>query len=240
MIRDLINNLSRNQKIVIAVIVQAIVIITLVLVFQNFTGQHQHVFIEQGSVVSEELPEDVNKFVSSNIWQVIQQYVPGANKDNIKDVVIREDSYEEGENEDESVWANFIVDIDSLKQTYRVSTAWSKNENIVYETTVSCPPQNLMKYPETVCYSPTNNTYSLNLYLPYIIYPEGADDEDSEPLAPSIMITEGNANKTIDVMISACDEDKFKKEAQEYLNSTPIKLDEYTINYEVNTIDTGC
>ena len=46
--------------------------------------------------------------------------------------------------------------------------------------------------------------------------------------------------KTIDIMVSVCDAEKFKQEATDYLNSTPIKLSEYTISYEVNSIDVEC
>ena len=97
-----------------------------------------------------------------------------------------------------------------------------------------------MKYPETICYGMYNNTYSLDLYLPYAVYPEGHDPNDSTPLAPNYIIHGDEFDKTIDIEVSICDAEKFKQEAMDYLNSTPIKLNEYKINYNVNDVDVGC
>ena len=95
-----------------------------------------------------------------------------------------------------------------------------------------------MKYPETVCYGAYHNTYSLDLYLPHLVYPEGRDG--SSPAAPNYMITGDQDAKTLNIMVSICDAEKFKKEAWDYLNTVPIDFSDYTVKYEENGINVRC
>ena len=237
MLRTLINNLSRAQKIGILVILQIIIIIILALVVKSLTAEKSHVAIESNEAeLSESIPDNAESFIEDSIWQVIKNKVVGADRNDV-DVVIREGTYVEDETED-GYKVEFIVDIDSLKQSFVVRTGWSKNKDVVYEVIVDCPPQDKMKYPETVCNGTYNNTFSLDLYLPYIVYPEGYDD--NTVAAPNYMISGDENTKTLDIMISECDVEGFKKAAWDYLNSLPIDFSEYQVNYEINKVDVRC
>lgn len=240
MLRTFWDNLSKVQKIGLVAVVQVLVIIILVLLAQSFMAEKSHVEIESGSVSETDMPKKAEDFIAENIWSIIKSRVADVTRNDIDDVVIREGTYSAAENEDGSVSASFIVDIDSLKQSFTVSTGWSKDGQTVYETIVDCPPLDQMKYSETVCYGAYHNTYSLDLYLPYIMYPEGFDDEDADPLAPNYMITGDESTKTLDILISICDVDRFKKEAWDYLNTVPIDFSDYTVNYEINGINVEC
>ena len=235
MFKNLLNNLSKNQKIGIAAILQIVIIAILVSVLQFFLSPRQYASIEDNKTEEEaSIPNNAKDFVADNIWTLVSSNLPGVDSNNIDDIVIREGTYQETENEDGSVSVNFIVDIDSLKQTYTISTGWSKDKSVVYEVVVDCPPQSKMKYPETICHGSYNSTYSLGLYLPYVV------KSQYEDAAPDIHIEGDEANKTIDVIVSVCDSEKFKKMATDYLESTPIKLSEYTINYSENSTDVIC
>ena len=237
------SNLSKNQKIALWFFMQLLVIGLLAVLINVFMGNQKHVSVERNSENELGLvPAEIREDFKGALWGVIQNNTNSEEYDIVNDVVIRENSYEEVENDSGGMVVNFIVDIDSLKQTYTVSMAWGKDDSRanVHSIVVNCPPQSLMKYPETICYGMSNNTYSLDLYLPYIVYPEGVDDEDDSLLAPNIMITGNEEDKVIDVMVSACDADKFKREALDYLGTTPINLEEYTVNYEVNNINIRC
>lgn len=236
-------NLTKEQRVGILVLSQLILIVLIVFTAQRLLVEKPHVELEDNTVVDVDLPDNAKEFVSDNIWQIIKMNVPGVDENNISDVIIREGTYEEEVAEDGSVIATFLVDIDSLKQTYVVNTGWSADKKIVYETIVDCPPLSEMKYPETVCIGAYHNTYSLDLYVPYAIYPDGAFDEqteEAEEMAPNYMITGDEDSHTLNIMVSVCDADKFKQEALNYLKTTPIKLDEYTINYEINDVNVGC
>ena len=242
MLRTFWNNLSKIQKIGLIAMAQILVIIVLVLLVQSFTVEKSHVEIENEPVseAEEEMPKKVKDFVEENIWSMIRSNVAEATRNNVDDVVIREGTYVTTRNSDGSIAANFIVDIDSLKQSYTVSTGWSKDGKEMFETIIDCPPIDQMKYPETVCYGAYYNTYSLDLYLPHMEYPEGADDENADPLAPNYMITGDENSKTLDILVSICDVDRFKKEAWDYLSTVPIDFSDYTVNYEINDINVGC
>ena len=153
------------------------------------------------------------------------------------DVVIREGTYKEVESED-GVKVEFIVDIDSLKQSYIVRTGWTNDKSVIYEVIVDCPPQSKMKYSDTVCYGAYNDTYSLDLYLPHMVYPEGHRVGDN--MAPDYMITGDESAKTLDIMVSKCNVEGFKKDAWDYLNTIPIDFSDWTVNYEINSTDVGC
>ena len=236
MFKTLINNLSKTQKICLLVALQIIVIVILASLVQSFTAEKSHVEIENNAEISAEIPDNAERFIKDNIWQLIKDKVADVDKNNI-DVVIREGTYNEIYTDD-GVQATFIVDIDSLKQSYRVSTGWSEDGSTVYEVIVNCPRADEMKYPETICYGAYNDSYSLDLYLPYSIYPEEGDEE--EVVAPDVYINGDEDRKIIDVMVSKCDVDSFKKKATDYLKTLPIDLNDYTINYEINDINVRC
>ncbi|MBR3157307.1 hypothetical protein IKF20_02685 [Candidatus Saccharibacteria bacterium] len=232
MFKTLLGNLTKNQKIVLVVIAQILVIAIIASVLQFALADKPHATIDDAN--DSEMPGDAEDFIEENIWQLIESNVPNVDRNNIKDVTIREGTYEESENEDGSISVNFIVDIDSLKQTYTVSTGWSKDKSVVYEVIVDCPPQELMKYPETVCQGTYNNTYSLDLYLPYVV------DSSIEDAAPLVFMDGNESKRTIDVTVSACNPEQYKKLATDYLDSTPLDLSEYTINFEVSSTDAIC
>lgn len=235
MFRTFWSNLSKTQKIVVAVLLQTIVIVILVLLVKSFTAERPHVEIETSSLSGTDMPDEVRNFVEENIWSIISSNVEGVTKNDIKDASIREGTYEEVENDDGSVAVSFIVDIDSLKQSYTVSTGWKKDRREMLETVVDCPPIDLMKYPDTVCRGAYHNTYSLGLYLPHGDYSVEQDE-------PSFIYSiDGNERtKTLNIMVS-CDVDRAKKEAWSYLDSLPIDFSDYTINYDVTTdVDMEC
>ena len=207
------------------------------MIVQAFTAEKTRVDIKEGDNGAN-MSKDAEDFISDNIWQVIKNNALNSDRNDV-DVVIRDGTYKEIEHDD-WIEASFIVDIDELKQSYTVNTGWSKDKSIVYEVVVDCPPVELMRYKETVCVGTFNDSGSLELYLPYLVYPDGYNEGEDEAMAPEIYIDGDEAEKTIDVMVSTCDAENFKNKAMNYLKTLPIKLNEYTINYEINDINVRC
>ena len=234
MFKNLIQNLSKNQKIGIAVILQIIVIVFVIVCVKWATAPQPHVDVVNENETA--IPDDRWTGIKNEVWYLIQNNVPNVTRSDVDDAVIREGTYEES-TENDITTATFLLDIDSLKQTYFVTVSWSDKVALYDYMTVDCPPQSEMKYPDTVCYGMYNNTYSLDLYLPYSVMPDNSDDT---PTAPNYYISGDEDDKTIDIMVSVCDAEKFKQEAMDYLNSTPIRLDEYKISYEVNSVNVEC
>lgn len=222
MFKNLLDNLTKTQKIAALVVGQALIIVILVLVIQSFTKEKEHVVIEDSGIAGSNMPEEAESFVADNIWEVIKNNVIDNTQSRVDDVVIREGTYEEEILDDGTVQATFIVDIDSLKQSYTVSTGWSKDGKTVYEVIVNCPPISKMKYPETVCEGMYNNTYSLDTYLPY----------EFEDGFGYLYIESGEYPETINVEVSSCGYDDYVKKAEEYLANIPVDLSGYEVEYE--------
>ena len=239
MLKTFYGNLSKGGKIILWVFLQTLVVIILALAIHIVFQSKTRIEIENGGEVTSAIPDEYMENFKKTLWELISSNVDNIDKNVIDDVVIRDGTYEEVIN-DNVKSANFIIDIDSIKQTFAVSIGWSENSKDGPDNNVSieCPPVDEMKYPETVCYGMYNNTYSLDLYLPHTVYPEGSEDDGVT--APNYMITGDEGTKTLDIMVSVCDAEKFKKEALGYLNTVPIDFSNYTINYETNSINVEC
>ena len=171
-------NLSKGGRIVLWVVLQLLVLIILVPIILSFFQGKERIEIENGDSISSVVPESLIKSFKETLWELISDNVPDADRSVIDDVVVRDDSYEElVDGNAKSV--TFIIDIDSIQQTFVVSIGWSEDLESGPDNNISinCPPINKMKYPGTVCYGMYNNTYSLDLYLPYAVYPEGYEDD---------------------------------------------------------------
>lgn len=237
MFKNLLQNLSKGQKIGIAVFLEIIFVLILVGCVRWAMMPESHVDVVDENETT--IPDDNWRGIKNELWYLIQNNVADVTKANIDDATIRDGSYEEI-TENDITTATFLLDIDSLKQTYFITVSWSDVVELHDYLSIDCPSQSEMKYPETVCYGMYNNTYSMDLYLPYAEYPEGADEDDAEPMAPNFIIHGDEDEKTIDIMVSACDEDGFKKKAMDYLETVPIDFSDYTINIEVNNINVEC
>ena len=228
-------NLSRNQKIGLAVVFEVIFVVVVVALVNLALQPELNVAVTNEKETP--IPEQQWEGVKKEVWHLVEDNVENATRANIDDAEIRDGTYEET-TENNITTAQFLLDIDSIRQTYAVTVSWSDAVELHDYVAIDCPPVEKMKYEDAVCYGMYNNTYSLDLYLPYI--KKGEVQNPEEPNAPLYMITGSENDKTIDVMVSVCDVEKYKKEAMDYLESTPIKLSEYTINYRMNEVDVNC
>lgn len=236
----LINNLSRNQKIVIVLVLQIFVILSIVVLLQNvFNSEKDHMVDASANnvntAIAEDVPNDLEVSFEKTLWNVLSMNVDGLDENKV-DYTVREGSYEFNDSDGASS-ATFLVDIDSLKQTYAVSIAWSgdnRKGSMPPDILINCPPLNQMKYPETVCQGMYNNTYSMDLYFPY----DGYDADGN-----TVWIIEGDdATKTITIESSVCDLEKYNAEALDYIkkNTPYFNNPDYQIVYETNIIDVAC
>ena len=233
MIRAFWHNMTNAQKTVFIAILQVLIMILLTFVVHTFTIGRKNVIIAEDDASSTAIPEEVEDAISDILWNTIKKNVQGVDQNVINDAKIREGTFSKKENEDE-ISVRFVLDIDSIEQTYVVATGWTKDLSVIRDVTINCPPVSEMKYPDTVCRGMYNNTESLDLYLPYIVKSKveggGAD----------IYIDGNEFNRTIDVYLSTCDTDTLHKQAEAYLDSIPTDLSDYSINYKVDNTDALC
>lgn len=235
--KSLTQNLSKKQKVVIVVLMQIILVIILAsIVVVNTSQPRNHISTVDNDDILKNIPSKEIELYEQGLWSIIEETVDGADKSMIKDAVIREGSYidETDENQNDSSGSHqvsFIVDIDSIQQSYKVVLGWSRDQ--YNPPIIDCLPASEAKYPDSICYGTYRNTHDLSLYFPYTIYApqsNGAND---------VLITGEEYEHWIKVDITNCRPDELKKQAQDYLDSLPIDLTQYNIEYEISDPDGG-
>ena len=235
MFKDYFQNHNINIKIITIVFIQAVVIIVLISVIHIFTREELPVQVENIDSTDTSMNTNAKDFLSEYLWQVIINATPNIDKNVINDAMIREGTYEESISYLDGkkiTSAKFIIDIDTLKQSYTVSMAWS--DKVAYEMSIECPPKSLMKYPETECKGMTTTTASPQLYLPY-----KKEDDQGGAFHYWIKLNPKDSKEII-VQIYKCGYDEKKAEADAYLKSTGIELDKYKITYESFSTELPC
>ena len=233
-------NLEKWQRIILVAVFQGIIIIIIITVLSSIiNGRENHIDIVDKSNQISSIPPAAKDACEDALWQIIKTNVGIVDKNIIKDVRVRDGSYTETVvNDNGMVQAGFIVDIDSIQQTYHVIVSWDKNDANVQEAIVDCPTLDEIKFPDSFCQGTYRNGYDLSLYLPY----KSSSEETNTDflLAPDLYIDGDQNKKYLDIMLSMCDVERFKKEAWDYLNSLPIDFSEYTINYRINEVNVEC
>lgn len=221
MFRNFINNLSRNQKIILIIISQILIIGLILLVIQITTYRPNSSDIKQEEIIKEQnsnISNDKISVLKQQLFYFLHNKYNLTDSTQINDIFIRENSYYEKDN-----IAHFLIDIDSLKATYAIEISLYKDSpNSVL---INCPPKDQMKYPETFCEGMYNNTSSAELYLPYKKY---TNSQDKKSLLWSIQ----TSGQKINITTKKCtdqDNDIYYQEAINWLKSTPINLEKYTI-----------
>lgn len=158
----------------------------------------------------------------------------------IDDILVRDGTFSQEYNEEKTIHTvKFIVDIESLKQSYDVSYQWSSANKYSAEldewgTVVKCLPVEKLIYGDFSCkdmfseMQAVTNDPLLEKVLPY----EGdfytirhyVGDDGAPVISVQIMMnTSGERTKKQFAM--------YKKEAQNWLTSQGVKIDDYLIIY---------
>ena len=235
-------NLTKAQKVGLIVVSQILSIILIATILNAAIQPKKHVnevLTEEDNIGLSIPGKDVEMFKNA-LWGVVSKNVDQINQNILNDVTIREGTYEETELESSKI-ASFIIDIDSIKQTYKVSISWvtDPKSGLYDDVMIDCPPQSQMKYPETICYGMYNSTYSLDLYLPYQI--DSPYKDKYKNASPDVYIEGDESTGIITVKLNPCNNiEDNKKKANEYIKSIPT-IKDYKTNYVVRSkIDVIC
>lgn len=225
MFRNIMQNLSTKQKLGIFVgfVVFAVLIVVGLINMINAKSNNE-VAISNLNEYASTAPRAYKEDLQSTLWFVLNKRfdLPEGKVDKY-DVTIRDGSYEEVVGYDTTV-ANFLVDVDSLQQTFAVTFSWpskGKRTNIMERVVINCPKREEMKYPDSFCDGQYNNSTDINLYLPYIKY-----DNNGSPLY-QISYYDG----WIMVSLQTCGDEKltaqYRAEVDAWLKNTKIDLEKY-------------
>ena len=213
---DNLQYLSKKQKtllISIPIIFITIIIISLFFYFQQKPKQINIIGLNEKTSSTPILDKDTLK---AQLYRVILLN-PDIKNSEISDAVLRDNSYSE-ETKDGITTANFIVDIDSIKQSYTISFSWSETEELSDSILIECPNIFESKYPNSYCIGMYTTSDSPELYLPY----QGTTNSGVSYQINFKFYT--GDEPFIEVSTKDCQNlNEAKAAAEVWLNTTPLK-----------------
>lgn len=154
-----------------------------------------------------------------------------ANKKGIV-ALIRPSSFEKIE-ENEIKNYSFLVDVDELKVTYKVSFALVGDEGFYESPIVDCPAPELMKYPETYCKSEKTSmlTVTVGQYLPYYFH------LDTGELVTVTFARTDEGQEYLNMRVGACGNQETIQKSRTQVEDWIKSLDYEPSDYEIKTVD---
>lgn len=147
--------------------------------------------------------------------------------------VVREGTFELNDGGDYIYNSTFLVDIDEYRQTFLVTASWSTSRQVEVPDgiVISCPPNDLMKYPESTCVSAYNSSNSIEMYLPYSgVIPSG----ESFTVRQRRYL---DGTPYLEIAVDSCGNQKILDEALEVVRDwiTSVNIDPDLFKYELPT-----
>lgn len=228
MFKNILNNLSTIQKIIILVVIELTFIGLLILTTIITINQTKQVNVQNWDSV--DISYEQKQSLQEQLYSFIYTKFPLSKNFNVNDVKIRDGSFKK---EGQSIF--FIIDIDSLKATYTIEITSDSKNNASDDILINCPRKDQMKYQETFCDGMYNNTSSPELYLPYTSYKSNIQERSTYEW--SIMINPKNSQEFI-MDLKTCEDqnlyDQRYNAAMKWLKATPIQIDKYHIEIETS------
>ena len=134
-------------------------------------------------VAMEEYPESIPSELREGLGIQLKNILVlnnEAKEDDIISGAIRKGTYLE-KSEEEITTADFIVDIDSFKQSFIVALSWSDTKEIADAILIRCPTRAQSKYPDSFCksmYDTTTDAENIEKYPLFKELPIEVDDFD--------------------------------------------------------------
>lgn len=238
----MINKLNTKQKIII--ILSGLIFIALfVLLFFITKPDNKYgdgISINNYDKYASNLPVDRRNAINSTLYKTVKNNLKSDNLD-IKGATIREGTAEYNYDKPTDINSgSFIVDIQSIKQSYLISYEWSSNENNVnlsgYTATAACLPADKLIYGDFDCkdiFSSPDSDPILD-YLPHSTFNY------------AITANVGNNNKVdlnVDIILYSSDTrdgnrdnsiNRYKSEIMDWIKLKKLNPDDYLINYTIN------
>lgn len=230
--------MSKKKKIIFLSLITIIVVIFVgsMIVVGNvlLPKDYDRVTINNSEVISDVNREDLNSFRRQLLNLLIERELI-EKEAKVEDVSIREDSVVKQSAVEKggiySKWTSFLVDIDSIKQTYRVNITDSNKTMNNSPVQISCPMISEMKYPEEKCigvYGYSSN--SVRNWVPY----ELKMDSGEKVLVKSLDSVNGRS--VLQIYLYNCDTNGPSKDTiKKFVKDWVVALgDEASENYSYN------
>ncbi len=237
-----IRDLEKRQKIILFfAVVIFIVIFILLFFFQPSNKYGSFINIKGYDKYIPNLPTDRKDSLNNTLYNITKANLK-SDKLNINDANIRDGSVNYSYDEQTNInYGSFIVDIQSIKQSYLMSYEWSSdslNNNLSgYTATASCLPSDKIIYNNFNCEDSSsfdNKKDPILDYLPHSTFnytvTANIDDKNKTNLNVDIILYSSDTrNNERDSSIN-----KYKAEVVDWIKSINLNPDDYTITYTVN------
>lgn len=178
-----------------------IVVLVVILVNMLIPREYDRVTIENEGALSGMSGDKINDFRTGLIGVLQEEGYVGEDA-TVDDVVVREGSVDTFRNGEEGSVTTFLIDIDSLRQTYRVRVTDAPEDMTDVSTYITCPKIEEMKYPESECRGHYGSTSkAAELYMPYT----GVLASGEKYLIKSITMT-NVGEQVLQIYLYSCDE----------------------------------
>ena len=161
--------LPKGVRYVVYAVPFVVVIAVLVVVLVGLLTPHEYdrVTVVNGEALDEMSGGAVNDFRTGLIDLLQREGYVGEDA-TVDDVVVREGTVETFRNGEAGAVTTFLVDIPSVRQTYRVQVTDGGGEMTDVPAYITCPKAEEMKYPDTECRGHYGSTSAaVETYLPY-------------------------------------------------------------------------
>lgn len=230
-------NYFKNPKIIILSIFALIIVIILSVFLINQKSQKPQDEIQIPDLIKQAKKRKIDSkplsFLQKNLFTRVKNNYKSDFNPNSTTTKIRESSFQESyDSKTDLHTIRFIVDIESIKQSYQGFYQWSKNSHLIdgYANQISCLPKKQLIYDYFVCqdlFSQQNQTISDPIYYltPYQNYNHGYNITADKVQDP-------NQKITIRIEILSNDPKRIqilKDQALDFLKHRQINLEDYQI-----------
>ena len=216
-IRDIIDNAPPKKRLIIFLALCALITSAIVFVAVLLMPQDKAVNIDNINDFLSSTPAKDKVALEQSLYLIAKANNTTANE--LGPATIRDGSF--SETLDNKVhYTSFLVDIDSIQQTYQISFNWSDEIHISNGIIINCPDPKDSKYPGVICkgmYNSSNDLYPMAnvitwnyLYQINYTYGQGTGNKIIDSLksfilenfpavnGPSVIIDEGSLAKLSD------------------------------------------
>lgn len=229
-----------NKKQIILIVISFILLVGLLSVIYYIQQNSNQIKISGFDKYAKSIPEDRKKSLYQSLYVQISD---DGKLDNYRsDAIIRENSFSEKYKKDSNIYNSaFIIDIPSIKESFKVNISWSPDSNVNLgpeDLTFSCLEKSEIIYKNFDCNKslglPDLIENDITQYLPYSVSNYMITLKNNSDIKTSLYIdiyldrSDTENNKTNNSI------DKYKQSAINWIKSKNLNPDNYIINYRTH------
>lgn len=234
-------SIQKHPKLYIFTTIFLFIFITCLIIFIAFYNNSHDYKITITNL--DEYTKNMPSSTKNNIYEAVYRAVEtNSDKDvasiSLMNATLRENTFKETYNKNTSVYSGeFIVDIEEVKQSYRIYYDWTSNNKSStlissYGASATCLKMSDMIYPFFKCTNAYDDINLANYNYLYMILPYNTTTEDGVAISISeVDYYYGSNEPFIRISVDACGDEKILNEGvnliRNYLSSYNLNLDDY-------------